>query len=696
MKRYFLLCAILFLFAATTIRADEIVTAVGFIWSPNDINIFPTEQVRWNWTGTHTSTSTTGDNCTQQSMGTDPWNFTTTGMSHTFNTVNDFNYMCAIHCGMGMKGIVRVIDFNISCTPNTVTAVQGGNDSTICTITSSNGFSLPVTLNTTGLPVGATAMFSTNPVTPPADGSLDSTATINVGMGVAPGSYPFGITATATSQSSTPKVSTKTFNMTLNVTAAMDFTITCNPSTWTMTADGSDTNTCTVHSVGGFSNTVDMGCTGNPAGSTCTFTVDPVTPPANGDATTDVTVDAQGAAAAGQYNLHISGTGTPGTHTFDGTVIVQDFSVSTTATTLIAPPGGSANTTATVVSLFGFNNAVNMGCTGLPAGASCVFTPTPVTPPPNGAVDSGLTVNVGGAVPENTYPIQVNGTSGGLTRSQNVSLVVTSAQDFSINCAPAIVSGHRNEAPTTTCTIGSINAFAGDVTLSCSSLPSGASCGFDVNPVNVPNGGSADAVATITIDNTVLIGSYAIHIDATDGASLNHSANLTLNVTPLYSDAFDDNDATDWTFDKGTWSGATGALVGTATKKANAIAPWTMDATQTFEADLRSAGGSSNQISLYGWFIDKKTRVEVIMKQSKGRWLLKQVVNGSKGAKDKAAATINPNTTYHVILSYDGSTFHVFVDGVELITVPGPTPPNGSPGFKVKSTTGTFDNIIVY
>lgn len=693
MRRYFLLFAILVLFTATSTRADEVVTASGFTWDKPDISIFPTEQVRWNWAGTHTSTSTTANNCT--AGGTDPWNFTVSGMSHTFNTVNDYNYMCGIHCLMGMKGIVRVIDFNISCTPNTVDAVQGGNDTTVCTITSTNGFSLPVTLNTTGLPAGATALFSANPVTPPANSSIDSTATINVGGAVAPGSYPFSITATATSQSSTPKIVTKTFSMTLNVTAAMDFTIDCNPSTWTMTADGSDTNTCTVHSIGGFSNTVDMGCSGNPAGSTCTFSVDPVTPPANGDATTDVTIDAQGMAAAGNYNIQISGTGTPGTRTFDGTLVIQDYSVSATATTLIAPPGGSASTSGTVISQFGFNNAVNLSCTGLPAGATCVFTPPQVTPPPNGAVNYDVTVNVGGAVPENTYPFQITGTSGGLVHNQSMSLIVTTAQDFSINCAPTIVSGHRTEAPTTTCTIGSINAFTGDVTLSCGGLPSGASCSFDVNPVTPPNGGTADSIATVTIDNTVLIGSYPITIDATDGASLNHSANLTLNVTPLYSDAFDDNDASDWTFDKGTWSGTTGSLVGTFPKKATAAAPYVMNAAQTVEADLRSAPGTG-QVSLYGWFIDKKTLVEVIMKQSKGRWLLKQVANGTKGAKAKAAATINANTTYHVILSFDGTNFHVSIDGVELITAPGLTPPNGSPGFKVKGTTGTFDNIIVY
>lgn len=692
MRRYLPFLLIFFLLVAAMVRADETISASGFTWNKPDITILPGEVITWTWAGTHTSTSTDTNNCV--AGGTDPWNFTTSGHTKTLTAVNNYFYMCAIHCGMGMKGVIRLVDFNLSCSPSTVPAAQAGSGTSTCTITSVNGLTLPVTFSTTGLPAGVTAGFSTNPVTPPANGTIDSTLTLNVGGTVTPGSYPFTVSAMATSASSTPKMRTKTFSMTLTVTAGPDFTIDCNPSSWVMTVDGSDTNTCTIHSAGGFSNTVNLGCSGNPAGSSCTFSVNPVTPPPNGSTTTDVTVDAQSVAAAGSYNLQISGTGTPGTRMFNGTVVVQDFTVSANQTALISPPGGSANTTATVTSLQGFNNAVNLACSGLPAGATCGFAPTPVTPPANSSANSAVTVNVNGTVPEASYPFQITGTSGTVVRSQNMSLLVTTAQDFSIGCAPSTPSGSHGGSAQSTCTIGSINAYTGSATLSCSGLPTGVTCSFAPNPVSPPNGGSADSVLTLNIDNTVAIGSYPFQVNGVDGP-LNHSANLTLSIAPDYADYFDDTDVSDWTFKKGTWSSPAGALIGTWQKKATAMAPYTMPTNSTVEADLQTTGGQG-QVSLFGWYVNSKTNVELQMTQNSGRWILKQKINGARVAKAKFSATINPGTTYHAVLSYDGTSLNVSIDGVSIISVIATPPPPGSPGFKVKATTGTFGEILSY
>ncbi|HSP05776.1 MAG TPA: hypothetical protein VLR94_01295, partial [Acidobacteriota bacterium] len=70
MKSYFPIWTILFLLALTPARADETITASGFAWDKPNITIGPGESVTWNWAIGHTSTSTTGDNCT--AGGTDP------------------------------------------------------------------------------------------------------------------------------------------------------------------------------------------------------------------------------------------------------------------------------------------------------------------------------------------------------------------------------------------------------------------------------------------------------------------------------------------------------------------------------------------------------------------------------------------------------------------------------------------------
>jgi hypothetical protein len=102
-----------------------------------------------------------------------------------------------------------------------------------------------------------------------------------------------------------------------------------------------------------------------------------------------------------------------------------DFSLSCSPSSLSVAQGASGNTTCTVSSQNGFASAVDLSCNGLPSGASCSFNPDPVTPPANGSAASTLTVAVGGAAPTGTFPIQVQGVGGALTRTASVTLTVT-------------------------------------------------------------------------------------------------------------------------------------------------------------------------------------------------------------------------------------------------------------------------------
>src|SRR6202035_455734 len=69
-------------------------------------------------------------------------------------------------------------DFTIGAAPSSLTITQGSNGTSTITITSLNCFHSATTLSATGLPSGVTAAFSTNPVTPPANGSATSTLTL--------------------------------------------------------------------------------------------------------------------------------------------------------------------------------------------------------------------------------------------------------------------------------------------------------------------------------------------------------------------------------------------------------------------------------------------------------------------------------------------------------------------------------------
>src|ERR1019366_2766209 len=69
-------------------------------------------------------------------------------------------------------------NFTLTASPKTLTVLLGSSGTSTITITSQNGFSSATTLSATGLPSGVTAAFSTNPVTPPANGTATSTLTL--------------------------------------------------------------------------------------------------------------------------------------------------------------------------------------------------------------------------------------------------------------------------------------------------------------------------------------------------------------------------------------------------------------------------------------------------------------------------------------------------------------------------------------
>jgi hypothetical protein len=101
------------------------------------------------------------------------------------------------------------------------------------------------------------------------------------------------------------------------------------------------------------------------------------------------------------------------------------FGVSCNPASLPVQQGGSTAGSCTVESVNGFANAVDLSCAGLPAGVTCAFTPTPVTPPANGSGGGTLTVTASSAsAASDSFPFKVHGTSGALTRSANLSLVV--------------------------------------------------------------------------------------------------------------------------------------------------------------------------------------------------------------------------------------------------------------------------------
>ena len=193
----------------------------------------------------------------------------------------------------------------------------------------------------------------------------------------------------------------------------------------------------------------------------------------------------------------------------------------------------------------------------------------------------------------------------------------------------------------------------------------------------------------------------AIGDSAARNSVLQTALDFCTDVTPppscLYCDDFNDGVQPSWTFGKGTWQETSGALTGTHSRKTSATAsPAFLGCSQcTVEAKLQTAGGTGNRVSLLAWYVDKRTSVELMMNEESDRWIFKQRIAGSVIAKAKANGVIAPGIAYNARITFDGSAFQVFIDNAQVMTVPAAGSPSGTVGFQVKGTTGTFDEITV-
>jgi hypothetical protein len=206
-------------------------------------------------------------------------------------------------------GTTGTPDFTMGASPNSVSVNQGSNGTSTITITSLNGFNAATSLSASGLPSGVTAAFSTNPVTPPANGSATSTLTLTASSSATTGTAT--VTITGTSGSTTH---TTTISLTVNTAAQANFAIGSSPSSVTVTQGGNGTSTVTITSQNSFSSATTLIASGLPSGVTAAFSTNPVTPPANGSATSTLTLTASATATTGTATVTVTGTSGSLTH----------------------------------------------------------------------------------------------------------------------------------------------------------------------------------------------------------------------------------------------------------------------------------------------------------------------------------------------------------------------------------------------
>jgi hypothetical protein len=264
---------------------------------------------------------------------------------------------------------------------------------------------------------------------------------------------------------------------------------------------------------GDFSQTNSCAAAGLPAGTSCTYNVT-FTPIAGGTRSGTFTVTGTDGVTTSSPGVSLSGTGfTP-----------ANVSLSTANLTFGPQPVGSTgpaqnvtltNTGQEPLSITGISTGApfsqgNNCPASLAGGAACTITVS----------------YLAGAVGTQTGSLSISDNAGG--SPQTVALSGT-AVDFFVVVNPSGETIRRGQSPVFTVTVNPLGGpFNPSVALTCSGLPSFASCAFNPSSVTPGAGGAASTLKISTHSQTPR-GTFAISVIGQSGA-LQHSATIMLTV----------------------------------------------------------------------------------------------------------------------------------------------------------------------
>ena len=161
---------------------------------------------------------------------------------------------------------------------------------------------------------------------------------------------------------------------------------------------------------------------GLPTGATAAFSPTACTPTCS----TGLSLSTTASTPTGTYTLTVTGTGGGVTKTTSFSLTVTpastafDFSLTNGGSKSVTQGASVSNTlSATLVS--GTAQSVAFSASGLPTGASAVFSPTACTP----TCATGLSLSTTASTPTGTYTLTVTGTGGGVTKTTSFGLTVT-------------------------------------------------------------------------------------------------------------------------------------------------------------------------------------------------------------------------------------------------------------------------------
>lgn len=213
--------------------------------------------------------------------------------------------------------------------------------------------------------------------------------------------------------------------------AGPSFLVTMNPSTLSLEQGASLSSTVSVISVRGFSGTVSLSIFFTGSILTASLSPTSVSVPTNGTARSILTVTATATNSIGDYNIVVIGISTShGKTTYASSelsaqvVSNQDFTITSSPSSITNIFGSSNTTTITVTSMNGYTGTVGLTFTAPFGYITLTGSQNPLILSSGGTAVSTLDITTSLSTTLGTYNITVTGTSGSRAHSTIISLTV--------------------------------------------------------------------------------------------------------------------------------------------------------------------------------------------------------------------------------------------------------------------------------
>jgi hypothetical protein len=296
-------------------------------------------------------------------------------------------------------------NFTLSPAASRISLAPGAGATDAITVSAVNGFSSPVSFSAAGFPSGASGSFS------PANSASGTTLSITAGSGVAAGTYPITVSASApgTGNSSGFSQST-TINLTIAAPNAPGFTLSASATPFSLQQNAGGTDNILITPVNGFNSAVTLAVSGAPSGVGTAFSGNLliVFPPFS--------------TPAGTYPLTITGSGGGVTATATLPLVITagaTFSLTPASAKVGVARGSSASDSISVTPANGFSTAVSFAASNVPAGVTTTFAPG------SSASKSTLTFTAGSTATPGTYTVTIVATAPGTGNSNSFSETTT-------------------------------------------------------------------------------------------------------------------------------------------------------------------------------------------------------------------------------------------------------------------------------